>query len=73
LSDPELLYLASIAGPVSNYPMKTMHVPNESTYKDETLKGVGAVLVPDLPKNCKLLRELLYGEDENGSTVTSVN
>jgi len=73
LSDPELLYLASIAGPVSNYPMKTMHVPNVNTYKDETLKGVGAVLVPDLPKNCKLLREFLYGEDENGNTVTAVN
>ncbi len=61
LTDTELLYLASIAGPVSGYEMKTMHVPNENTYQDETIKGVGAVLVPDLPKNCELLREFLYG------------
>lgn len=50
LSDAELLYLASIAGPVSNYEMKTMHVPNLNTYEDKTIKGVGAALVPDLPK-----------------------
>lgn len=62
LSDTELLYLASIAGPVSGYEMKTMHVPNLNTYTDETIKHVGAVLVPDLPKNCALLREFLYGE-----------
>jgi polyisoprenyl-teichoic acid--peptidoglycan teichoic acid transferase len=73
LSDSELLYLASIAGPVSKYPITTMHVPNDDTYKDETIKGAGAVLVPNLEKNCKLLREFLYGEDENGNTVTSVN
>jgi LCP family protein required for cell wall assembly len=72
LSDPELLYLASIAGPVSKYPIKTMHVPNEGTYQDETIKGVGAVLVPNLTKNSKLVREFLYDEDENGSTVTSL-
>ncbi len=73
LSDPELLYLASIAGPVSKYQMKTMHVPNEGTYQDQTIKGVGAVLVPNLTKNSKLLREFLYDEDENGKTVTSLN
>lgn len=61
LSDPELIYLASIAGPVSNYPQKTMHVPNPDTYKDETIKGSGAVLVPDLKENCRLLRQFLYG------------
>lgn len=62
LTDAELLYLASIAGPVSNYPMKTMHVPNTGTYGDKTVKGVGAVLVPDLTKNSALLREFLYGQ-----------
>ncbi len=68
LSDPELLYLASIAGPVSNYSMKTMHVPNPDTYTEETIKGTGAVLVPDLPKNCELLREFLYGTDASDAT-----
>lgn len=67
LSDAELLYLASIAGPVSSYPMKTMHVPNTNTYKDQTIKGA-AVLVPDLPKNCELLREFLYGTETSGTT-----
>ena len=70
LSDAELLQLASIAGPVSNYPMETMHVPNENAYKDETLNGVGAVLVPDLPKNCELLRKFLYGVDASESSET---
>lgn len=67
LTDSELLYLASIAGPVSNYGMKTMHVPNENTYQDENIKGVGAVLVPDLSKNCELLREFLYGTDASSA------
>ena len=67
LSDAELLYLASIAGPVSNYEMKTMHVPNLNTYEDKTIKGVGAALVPDLPKNCELLRKFLYGADASST------
>lgn len=71
LSDPELLYLASIAGSVAKYPMKTMHVPNEGTYTEKSIKGVGAVLVPNLEKNCKLLREFIYGVDESGSTAAS--
>ncbi len=71
LSDPDLLYLASIAGPVSKYEMKTMHVPNINTYKDEKVKGIGAVLVPDLPKNCELLRTFLYGENASNGTADS--
>lgn len=63
LSNSELLYLTSIAGSVSGYEMKTMHVPNLNTYEDQTIKSAGAVLVPDLPKNCELLREFLYGSD----------
>jgi LCP family protein required for cell wall assembly len=63
LSNSELLYLTSIAGSVSGYEMKTMHVPNLNTYEDQTIKSIGAVLVPDLPKNCELLREFLYGSD----------
>jgi cell envelope-related function transcriptional attenuator common domain len=70
-TDSEFLSLVSNAGSIPKYQMKTMHVPNEGTYKDETIKGVGAVLVPNLEKNCKLLREFIYGEDENGSTVAS--
>lgn len=71
LSDAELIYLASIAGPVSNYPMKTMHVPNTDTYKDETIKGSGQVLVPDLPKNCELLRDFLYGSSASSAEQTN--
>jgi len=68
LNDGELVYLASIAGPVSKYPIKTMHVPNLDTYKDKKITGIGAVLVPDLPKNCELLRAFLYGQEAVNST-----
>lgn len=68
LSDPELLYLASIAGSVANYPMKTMHVPNDGTYTEKNIKGVGAVLDPDLKENSRLLREFIYGEDGSAET-----
>lgn len=71
LSDVELLYLASVAGPVSKYEMKTMHVPNENTYEDKKIKDIGLVLVPDLPKNCELLRTFLYGENTVNSTAVN--
>lgn len=71
LNDGELVYLASIAGAASKYPIKTMYVPNLNTYKDENIEGVGAVLVPDLPKNCELLRAFLYGKNAANSTESN--
>ena len=41
--------------------METMAVPNPNAYEDQTIQGSGMVLVPDLPENCRLLREFLYG------------
>ncbi|WP_277668911.1 LCP family protein [Caproiciproducens galactitolivorans] len=69
LSDSELIYLASIANSVSHYPIKTMHVPNPNTYRDVNIKRIGAVLDPDLPENCRLLRELLYHESAGVSSL----
>lgn len=63
LTDSELVYLASIAGSVTGYPTKTMHIPNLNTYTERNIKGIGAVLDPDLPQNCKLLRTFLYGDN----------
>ncbi len=63
LDDGDLLALAAIAPAVMNYEMETMAVPNENTYEDQTIKGSGMVLVPDLPENCRLLREFLYGRE----------
>ncbi|MBE6831535.1 MAG: LytR family transcriptional regulator [Ruminococcaceae bacterium] len=71
LTDSELIYLASIANSVAHYPIKTMHVPNLNTYKDVNVKGIGAVLDPDLPENCRLLREFLYHENAGTSSVDS--
>ncbi|WP_444659585.1 LCP family protein [Caproiciproducens sp. R2] len=74
LTDSELMYLASIAGSVSNYPMKTMHIPNLNTYTEPTIRGIGEVLDPDLPENCQLLRAFLYGEDAGtGESGTAPN
>ena len=72
LSDADLVYLASIAGSASKYPMKTMYVPNPNTYKDRKIKGVGDVLDPDLTKNSQLLRTFLYGENAENTTSASV-
>ncbi|MDF2632860.1 MAG: LytR family transcriptional regulator [Caproiciproducens sp.] len=71
LSDADLVYLASIAGSASKYPMKTMHVPNLNTYEDRKIKGIGDVLDPDLTKNSKLLRAFLYGENAEDTTTAS--
>lgn len=71
LSDSELIYLASIGNSVSHYPVKTMHVPNLNTYKERTVKGVGSVLDPDLPENCRLLRQFLYNENTGTSEMGS--
>lgn len=70
LSDSELLYLCSIGHEITNNTPKTMYVPAKGTYEDKNL-DVGAVLVPDLEKNCEKLREFLYGEDANGSAIFS--
>ncbi|HAH78262.1 MAG TPA: LytR family transcriptional regulator [Ruminococcaceae bacterium] len=59
LNDGELLYLASITASVSGYDVKSLQMPADNAYKDEK-KSVGEVLVPDLEKNCALLREFLY-------------
>lgn len=63
LDDGDLLALAALAPAVMNYETETMAVPNENAYEDQTVKGSGMVLAPDLPENCRLLRELLYGQD----------
>jgi LCP family protein required for cell wall assembly len=63
LTDSEFMYLASIAGTVSKYDIETMHIPNLNTYKEKRVKGIGAVLDLDLPKNCEMLREFLYGKN----------
>lgn len=69
LSDTELMYLVSIAGPVSKYPMKTMHVPALNTFTEPTVPGVGQVLDADIEENARLLREFLYGADESAPAV----
>ena len=61
LSDGDLLALAAMAPSIMNYEMETMAVPNPNAYEDQTIQGSGMVLVPDLPENCRLLREFLYG------------
>ena len=71
LSDSELIYLASIGSSVSHYPVKTMHVPNLNTYKERNVKGVGSVLDPNLPENCRLLRQFLYNENTGTSEMDS--
>ena len=63
LSDGDLLALAAMAPAIMNYEMETMAVPNIDTYEDQTIQGSGMVLVPDLPENCRLLREFLYGQE----------
>ncbi len=60
LSDGELLYLASIAAAVSGYQTKSLQMPADNAYTDRTYKSAGRVLVPDLEKNCALLRSFLY-------------
>lgn len=66
LSDGELLSLAGVAVKISNYDMKTMHVPNDGAYENETIDGA-KVLVPDLERNSALLRDFLYGENNADS------
>lgn len=63
LGDGDLLALAALAPAAMGFEMETMAVPNPDTYEDQTIKGSGMVLVPDLPQNCALLREFLYGKD----------
>lgn len=63
LGDGDLLALAALAPAAMGFEMETMAVPNPDTYEDQTIKGSGMVLVPDLPENCALLREFLYGKD----------
>ena len=43
--------------------LESMHIPNLNTYTERSIKGIGAVLDPDLPQNCKLLRTFLYGDN----------
>lgn len=69
LSNGDLSALAVMAPSVINYEMATMAIPNENTYEDQTIKGSGMVLMPDLPENCRLLRGFLYGSD----SVESLN
>lgn len=61
LSDSELVYLASVGVTASNYKIDKMQMPAANAYKSEKINKAD-VLVPDLEKNCKLLRELLYGD-----------
>lgn len=71
LNNQELLYLCSIGLNVTKYPVKTMHVPANDTYKEPTIDGVGQVLDPDLEQNCSKLREFLYGENGDGTSAVS--
>jgi LCP family protein required for cell wall assembly len=71
LSDPELLFLASVGHDLTNNTTKTLYIPYKGTYEDKNV-DVGAVLVPDLEKNCAKLREFLY-EDSGTATSSSVN
>lgn len=70
LSNEELLYLCSIGHDLTNNVPKTKYIPAQGTYEDAN-KDVGAVLVPDLEKNCAILREFLYGEDKDGNPISS--
>ena len=69
LTDAELLYLCSIGHDLTNNTPQTKYIPYKGAYTDAN-KDVGEVLVPDLEKNCTLLREFLYGEDGNGSSAS---
>ena len=64
LTDSELVYLASIAVTASNYDMDKMQVPAQNAFQSEKINGAD-VLVPDLEKNCQLLREFLYGSSSS--------
>lgn len=67
MSDGDLLYLASVAKQVSEYPVETMSIPAQGMYKDKTIDGM-QVLVPDLKKNCEVLHTFIFGESPDGSS-----
>lgn len=71
LSDSELVNLASIGVTVANYKIKKMQIPAENAYTNEKINKA-AVIVPDLEKNCTILREFLYG-DSDGTAASSGN
>nr|WP_319487365.1 LCP family protein [uncultured Caproiciproducens sp.] len=73
LQDSELLAMLPVATSISSYSMKTMHVPNLNTYTEPTIKGIGQVLDPDLPQNCKLLWTFLYGENAGTDDSATVS
>ena len=62
LSNSDLIYLLGIAGPVSNYEMKTMQVPANGTFTENyRVQGIGSTIrVDDIEENARLLREFLY-------------
>ncbi|QAT48801.1 LytR family transcriptional regulator [Caproiciproducens sp. NJN-50] len=69
LSDSQLLYLASIGASLSGYETETQQIPATDTFDDTvSVKGIGKVVSLDLEKNCTILRQFLYGdEDSSGS------
>ncbi len=60
LNNSELASLVSFLA-VSGGKTQSLQIPAENAFKDETLRGIGEVLVPDLEKNSALLRQFLYG------------
>lgn len=66
LDNSELAYLVSFLA-VSGSKTQSLQIPAENTFKDETLKGIGEVLVPDLEKNSALLRQFLYSGSSGSS------
>lgn len=68
LSNTDILYLISLMGQLPSYEQETMHIPNDNTFEDRRIEGVGQVLyMDDLTENCTLLREFLYPDGNNGS------
>ena len=71
LTNAELVSLIAQAFKIADYPMETMHVPNSGTFEDLTLESGAQVLDVDIETNCSLLREFLYGKDQDGNDLFS--
>lgn len=75
LTDSELACLAGVAATLSSYKVETQQIPADNTFDDTaSVAGIGDVLDIDLPENCQILRDFLYGSTSStasGSTTTT--
>lgn len=68
LSDSQLMYLASIGASLSDYQTEAQQIPAPNTFDDGVKIDGSDVIDLDLEKNCTVLREFLYGDEDSSES-----